>query len=552
MAESVTSAVASIGRVAEYWMSDPARAAEAQAAIATPFLQLWAQTYRRLQGEAVEPVVPLAKGDKRFAAADWRENPLFDFLRQAHTIGATWAEQLAEQSRDVDPQTRAKAKFYLRQITSALSPSNFVATNPELLRETISSSGDNLARGAALLAEDIEAGHGRLRIRQTDEEGITLGVNVAATPGKVVFRNALIELIQYAPTTETVLRRPLLIVPPWINKYYILDLNPEKSFVRWAVAQGLTVFMISWVNPDERHRDKGFEAYIEEGIFAALQAVERATGEAKVGAIGYCVGGTLLSTALALMAATGDERIDSATLFAAQTDFTDAGEIQVFIDRDQVKALEAEMEGPGYLEGSKMAMAFNMLRPNDLIWSYVVDNYLKGQSAAGLRPALMERRFDAAAGAQPLLLPPQLLHGQQARQGRAGDQRRAAVARPGHRPDLLAGDQGGPHRAGRLGVPRGQAVRRPDAFRSRRLRPYRRHRQPAEQGQIRLCHRAAALRHAGRLDAQEPSRRREAGGRTGSPGCRRRRPSGCPRARRAKALCPPSATPRASTCGSES
>ena len=194
-----------------------------------------------------------------------------------------------------------------------------------------------------------------------------------------MFRNELIELIQYAPTTETVLRRPLLIVPPWINKYYILDLNPEKSFVRWAVAQGVTVFMISWVNPDERHRDKGFEAYIEEGIFAALNAVERATGEVKVATVGYCVGGTLLSTALALSAAKGDERIASATLFAAQTDFADAGEIQVFIDRDQVKALEAEMEGPGYLEGSKMAMAFNMLRPNDLIWSYVVDNYLKGK-----------------------------------------------------------------------------------------------------------------------------------------------------------------------------
>ncbi len=379
-AESVTVAVTSIGRVAEYWMNDPARLAEAQAAIATPFLQLWAQTYRRLQGEAIDPIVPVAKGDKRFAAAEWRDNPLFDFLRQAHAIGAAWAEQLAEGSQEVDPQTRAKAKFYLRQITSALSPANFVATNPELLRETIVSSGDNLVRGATMLAQDMEAGRGQLRIRQTDEEKFALGVNVAMTPGHVVFRNDLIELIQYAPATETVLKRPLLIVPPWINKFYILDLNAEKSFVRWAVDQGVSVFMISWVNPDERHRDKDFASYITEGVFAALDAIALATGEASVGAVGYCVGGTLLSTALALMAATGDKRIESATLFAAQTDFTEAGDIQVFIDRDQVKALEAAMEGPGYLEGSKMAMAFNMLRPNDLIWSYVVDNYMKGKA----------------------------------------------------------------------------------------------------------------------------------------------------------------------------
>ena len=379
-AETVTTAVTSIGRVAEYWMNDPARVAQAQAAIATPFLQLWAQTYRRMQGEAADPVVPLAKGDKRFAAPEWRDNPLFDFLRQAHTIGATWAEQLAEHSADVDPQTRAKAKFYLRQITSALSPSNFIATNPELLRETLASNGDNLVRGATMLAQDIEAGGGQLRIRQTDEKKFQLGVNIATTPGKVVFRNDLIELIQYAPSTETVLKRPLLIVPPWINKYYVLDLNAEKSFVRWAVSQGVTVFIVSWVNPDERHREKAFDSYIKEGVFAALQAVEQATGEDRVSAIGYCVGGTLLSTALALMAANGDERIESATLFAAQTDFTDAGEIQVFIDRDQVKAIEADMEGPGYLEGSKMAMAFNMLRPNDLIWSYVVDNYMKGKT----------------------------------------------------------------------------------------------------------------------------------------------------------------------------
>lgn len=380
ISETVSTAITAIGRVAEYWMADPARTAEAQAAIAGPFVQLWMQTYQRMQGAKAEPVVPVAKSDKRFAAADWNESPLFDFLRQAHTLGATWAEELAERSEDLDPAVKAKAKFYLRQITSALSPANFVMTNPQLLRETMSSSGDNLVRGATLLAEDIEAGHGQLRIRQTDGSKFVTGVNVAATPGKVVYRNELFELIQYTPTTGTVLKRPLLIVPPWINKFYILDLNPAKSFVRWAVAQGLTVFMVSWVNPDERHRDATFEDYITKGLFTALSKVEEATGEKTVNAIGYCVGGTMLATALAYMAEIGDTRIATATFFAAQADFTDPGEIKVFIDDMQVRSLEASMTGPGYLDGAKMASAFNMLRPNDLIWSYVVDNYMMGKA----------------------------------------------------------------------------------------------------------------------------------------------------------------------------
>ncbi|MCX8255868.1 MAG: class I poly(R)-hydroxyalkanoic acid synthase [Beijerinckiaceae bacterium] len=378
----VAVALTSIGRVAEHWTSDPARLAEAQAAIATPFLQLWAQTYRRMLGEKVEPVVPIPKGDKRYTAPEWSNLPLYDFLRQAHAISAEWAENLVERSTELDPRTRAKAKFYLRQIASALAPANFIATNPELLRQTLQTSGENLARGALHLAEDMEAGGGQLRIRQTDPSSFKFGENVAATPGHVVFRNELIELIQYTPTTESVLRRPLLIIPPWINKFYIMDLSAEKSLVRWVVEQGVTVFMVSWVNPDERHRDKTFASYIHEGIFAGLDAVKAATGEDRVNAIGYCVGGTLLATALAYMAQTGDERIQSATFFAAQTDFSDAGDIQVFIDEEQLRALEAKMEGKGYLEGAKMAMAFNMLRPNDLVWSYFVDNYMRGKTPA--------------------------------------------------------------------------------------------------------------------------------------------------------------------------
>ena len=380
--DTIAVALTSIGKIAEHWANDPVRLADAQSSIAAPFLALWSQTYRRMLGEAVEPVVPVAKGDKRYSAPEWSEMPLYDFLRQAHTLSSTWADTLVDRSTEIDPRTRAKAKFYLRQIFSALSPANFLATNPDLMRQTFASSGENLVRGAALLAEDMEAGGGQLRIRQTDPTPFELGVNVANTPGKVIFRNDLIELIQYTPTTETVLKRPLLVIPPWINKFYIMDLNPEKSFVRWAIAQGVSVFMVSWVNPDQRHRDKTFESYMWDGIFAALGAVEAATGERQVNAIGYCVGGTLLSSTLAYMAETGDDRIASATFFAAQSDFTDAGDIQVFIDEEQLVALEAKMEGAGYLEGSKMAMAFNMLRPNDLVWSYVVDNYMRGKTPA--------------------------------------------------------------------------------------------------------------------------------------------------------------------------
>jgi polyhydroxyalkanoate synthase subunit PhaC len=231
-----------------------------------------------------------------------------------------------------------------------------------------------------MLAEDITAGKGELKIRQSDVSKFEVGVNIATTPGFVIYRNDIIELIQYSPSTPTVFKRPLLIVPPWINKYYILDLNPEKSFIRWAVEQGHTVFCVSWVNPTEKHAHKTFEDYMREGIFAALDAIKLATGETDVAAIGYCVGGTLLSIALAYMAVVGDTRISSATFFTTQVDFTNAGDLKVFVDEAQIKALEDKMAVQGYLEGSKMANAFNMLRPNDLIWPYIVNVYMKGEA----------------------------------------------------------------------------------------------------------------------------------------------------------------------------
>jgi polyhydroxyalkanoate synthase len=378
--EDIARMAATLGRIAEYYLSDAQRALAAQAELSRQFLDLWASTLRRLQGEAAAPVAAPDPGDKRFDHPEWRDNPYFDFLKQAYVLTTRWAKDLVARADELDPETRHKAQFYLRQLTSALSPSNFVATNPELLRTTLAESGENLVRGLRMMAEDIAAGRGNLRIRHTDASKFVLGVNLATTPGKVVYRNDLIELIQYAPTTETVFKRPLLIVPPWINKFYVLDLNPEKSFIAWALAQGLTTFVVSWVNPDERHAYKGFEAYMREGVFAALDAIEQATGERDVAAVGYCVGGTLLATALGAMAATGDERISSATLLAAQIDFTDAGDLKVFVDAEQLKAIERKMEETGgFLEGAHMANAFNMLRPDELIWSYFVNNYLKGK-----------------------------------------------------------------------------------------------------------------------------------------------------------------------------
>jgi len=376
---AIAEIVTSLGRVAEYYASDAQRAFQAQTDLSKQFINLWGTTLRRLHGEDAAPVAAPEVGDKRFSDPEWRSNPYFDFLKQAYVLTTRWADDLVQRADDLDPHTRDKARFYLRQVTSALSPSNFLATNPEVLRTTLAESGENLVRGLHMMAEDITAGRGNLRIRQSDARKFKLGVNLAATPGKVIFRNELIELIQYAPTTPSVYKRPLLIVPPWINKFYVLDLNPEKSFIRWAVAQGLTVFVISWVNPDQRHADKGFEAYMREGVFAALDGVEAATGERDVAAIGYCVGGTLLAIALAFMAEIGDRRISSATFFTTQVDFADAGDLKVFVDAEQLKAIERKMAETGYLEGADMANAFNMLRPNDLIWSYFVNNYLKGK-----------------------------------------------------------------------------------------------------------------------------------------------------------------------------
>jgi polyhydroxyalkanoate synthase len=375
----LTEMVKTFSAVAEYWMSDHDRSAELQARAAKAYLDLWGSSMRRLAGEDAPPAFAPSPRDKRFADPEWRSNQFFDFVLQLYLLTTQWAHDLVRNAEGLDPHTRRKAEFYVKQITNALSPSNFVLTNPEVLRETLASSGDNLVRGMKMLAEDIEAGRGLLRIRQSDPANLEVGVNMATTPGKVIFQNELMQLIQYEAATENVLRTPLLIVPPWINKFYILDLKPEKSFIKWCVDQGVTVFVISWVNPDKTLRAKTWDDYMKEGPLAAMDAIERVTGEMKVHTLGYCVGGTLLATTLAWLADKRRVRATSATLLAAQVDFTHAGDLLVFVDEDQISAIERDMQATGVLEGAKMAMAFNMLRSNDLIWSYVVSNYLKGQ-----------------------------------------------------------------------------------------------------------------------------------------------------------------------------
>jgi polyhydroxyalkanoate synthase len=372
-------AVKALGQVGQYWLQDPQRAAELQLELGKSYLELWASSVKRMMGEQAPPVIEPDARDKRFTDPDWSSNQFFDFLKQSYLLTVRWANHLVTDAKGIDPLTLQKAEFYVRQISNAIAPSNFVLTNPELLRETLASNASNLARGMHMLAEDISAGGGELRIRQTDASMFEVGRNLATTPGKVVFQNDLMQLIQYEPTTPKVLKRPILIVPPWINKFYVLDLTPEKSFVKWCVDQGLTVFMISWVNPDEHLAKKTFEDYLLEGPLAALGAVKQATGEAKVHAIGYCVGGTLLAITLAHMAAKRDHRIASATLFASQVDFTYAGDLKVFADEEQIAALERQMAERGYLDSRYMANSFNLMRSNDLIWPYVINNYFKGK-----------------------------------------------------------------------------------------------------------------------------------------------------------------------------
>ncbi len=360
-------------------MADPTKLVQAQLSLWNDYMTLWQRTAQRFLGGEAEPVVETPKGDRRFKDSAWSDNALFDFIKQSYLLTARWMQSTVKEVEGLDDKTARKVDFYTRQFVDAMAPSNFLMTNPEVLKATLESGGENLVKGLQNLLDDLERGKGRLAIKMTDMEAFRIGENIAVTPGKIVYQNDLLQLIQYQPTTETVKRRPLMIIPPWINKFYILDLRPANSFIRWAVGQGHTVFVISWVNPDESLAHKTFEDYMIEGPLAALDAIEQATGEREANVIGYCLGGTLLASTLAYMAAKGDDRIKSATYLVTMVDFAEAGELSVFIDEEQLASLEERMKSTGYLEGSDMATTFNMLRANDLIWSFVVNNYLLGK-----------------------------------------------------------------------------------------------------------------------------------------------------------------------------
>jgi len=360
-------------------LADPNRLLQAQMELWQQYMKLWQVTAQRMMGQKVDPLAEPAKGDKRFNDPAWKDEVVFDYLKQSYLLTARWLQGTVKEVEGVDDKTAKKVDFYTRQFIDAMSPSNFAMTNPQVVKATVESKGENLLKGLQNLLTDLERGKGRLAIRQTDMDAFKVGGNVATTPGKVVYQNDVMQLIQYAPSTEEVYETPLLIVPPWINKFYILDLKPENSFIKWATEQGYTVFVVSWVNPDERLSKLVFEDYMKQGPLAALGAIEQATGQRKVSAIGYCIGGTLMAATLAYMAARGDDRIAACTFFTAQVDFTEPGELGVFIDEDQLAGIEGMMSKKGYLEGSEMATTFNMLRANDLIWSFVVNNYLMGK-----------------------------------------------------------------------------------------------------------------------------------------------------------------------------
>jgi polyhydroxyalkanoate synthase subunit PhaC len=359
--------------------SDPSMLASMSMSMWMDYARLWQSSWMKLFGVDAAPVAAPAQGDWRFKDDDWSKNFLFDYIKQSYLIASRHIQHAVASVEGLPADSEKKVAFFTRQYVDALSPTNFLMTNPQVLRETMSSGGKNLVKGLNNLLNDIEKGNGELRISMTDEKAFQLGKNIATTPGKVVFQNDLMQLIQYQPATSEVYRKPLVIIPPWINKYYILDLREKNSFIRWAVQQGHTVFVISWVNPDARLAQKGFEDYMLEGPIAAMNAVERATGEREVNFIGYCLGGTLLGATLAYLSVKDPSRVKSATFFVSLLDFEQPGELGVFIDEPQVESLERKMNERGYLEGSEMASTFSLLRANDLVWSFVVNNYLMGK-----------------------------------------------------------------------------------------------------------------------------------------------------------------------------
>ncbi len=359
--------------------SDPEKLMHANMELWQQHMALWQHTADKMLGKETAPVAEADKSDRRFKSSEWDENQVFDVIRQSYLITSRWLTKTMSEIDNLSEQDALKVRFHTQQLADALSPSNFLLTNPEVIKETVESGGQNLVRGMQNLQRDIEAGKGQLKITMADDRAYELGKNIATAPGKVIYQNDILQLIQYEPTTAMTFRRPLLILPPWINKFYILDLQPENSFIRYAVDRGYTVFVVSWANPDAALAEKSMDDYLLEGVLAPLDAIEKATGEREVTAIGYCIGGTLMGAALAYMAARGDDRIKAVTFLAAQMDFSEAGDLKVFIDEEQLDSLDEKMKETGYLDGDTMYSSFNLLRSNDLIWSFYVNNYLLGK-----------------------------------------------------------------------------------------------------------------------------------------------------------------------------
>jgi polyhydroxyalkanoate synthase len=362
-----------------YLMKNPVKLIDAHFTAWNSYIDLWLNMTSRFMGNDNRPVAQPHDGDRRFRSELWEQNPFFDFLKQSYLVAANTVQSIVADAEDLDEKTARKVEFYTKQYVDALSPSNFILTNPDVIKRTIETHGQNLLQGLQHFCEDFDPESGKLRIRMTDMDAFELGKNVAVSPGKVVFQNELMQLIQYSPETEQVFKKPLLIIPPWINKYYILDLQPKNSLIKWLVEQGHTVFVISWVNPDESLRDRDFEDYVFQGPLQALEAIEAATGEEEVNVIGYCIGGTLLSATLAYLNTQGKAPFVSATFFVTLIDFSDPGDLGVFVDEDQLTVLEQEMHDKGYHDGKEMALTFNLLRSNDLIWSFYINNYLMGK-----------------------------------------------------------------------------------------------------------------------------------------------------------------------------
>ena len=360
--------------------ADPSRLTALQTAYFQQQMALWGNMLARESGQAAGPdsgaTVGSASRDKRFSGREWRDSGYHDYLRQAYQLNSRFLSDLVE-TAELDETAKQRLRFYTRQLIDAMSPANFAATNPEALQLALETKGESLHAGIRQLIEDVELG----RVSMTDESAFEVGRNLAVTPGEVVFENELIQLIQYKPTTAKVRKRPLLMVPPCINKFYILDLQPENSFVRYAVEQGNTVFMVSWRNiTEESLAALTWDDYIADGVLKAVEVVRAISKAEQINALGFCVGGTLLSAALAVLRARGEERVASVTLLATMLDFTYPGDIGVFIDEPSVAAREAAIGKGGILSGKELAFVFSALRANDLVWSYVVNNYLKGKT----------------------------------------------------------------------------------------------------------------------------------------------------------------------------